>query len=62
MENSKIKKIQFIKNFKGSITCKPFRKFNLVNAVYSYEFKCWIHYTEFGIHFIPEEYVKVYKH
>lgn len=56
------KKIQFIKNFKGSFTCKPFRKYNVVKAWFYEAINCWIHYTRFGIHFIPPEYVKIYKH
>lgn len=57
-----LKKIQFIKNFKGNYVCKSFRKFNVVKAIFASEFDCWLHYTEFGIHFIPKEYVKIYKY
>lgn len=57
-----MQKIQFIKNFKGNLICKPFRKYNVIYARYSEKFNQWIHLTRYGIHFIPCEYVKIYKH
>lgn len=56
------RKIQFIKNMKGSPVCKPFRKYNVIRAWYCEELNRWVHYTKFGIHFIPPEYVKLYNH
>lgn len=57
-----MEKIQFIKNFKGNCVCKSFRKYNIIHARYSDKFNKWIHCTRYGIHFIPLEYVKIYKH
>lgn len=57
-----LQRIQFIKNFKGNCCSKPFRKYNVITAWYFADCKRWVHYTKHGIHFIPEEYVKIYKH
>lgn len=57
--------VQFIKNFKGNLVCKPFRKYNLVEVVFfdeGYKFPAsYAHYTKYGLHFINPEYVKIYK-
>lgn len=58
--------VQFIKNYKGSLVCKPFRKYNLVEVVYfgkTFYRKnpVYAHYTKYGLHFINPEYVKIYK-
>ncbi|MGL4573091.1 MAG: hypothetical protein ACRCVJ_18770 [Clostridium sp.] len=57
--------IQFIKNYKGSMVCKPFRKYNLVEVVFfdkSYKMPPrYAHYTKHGLHFIRPDYVKIYK-
>ena len=55
-------KIQFIKNFKGNYCSKPFRKYNVIEAWFNKDRQHWVHYTKLGIHFIPAEYVKIYKH
>lgn len=59
---SRLYKIQFIKNFKGGLCSKPFRKYNIIYARYSTVLDRWVHHTKYGIHFIPTEYVKIYKH
>lgn len=59
--------VQFIKNWKGNIICKSFRKYNLVEAVYCDNKKdyrsepIFMHYTKYNLHFIKPEYVKIYK-
>lgn len=55
-------KIQFIKNYKGGFCSKPFRKYNVIKAWYFSDRGHWVHYTKYGIHFIPKEYVKIYRH
>lgn len=62
MKDTKRIKVQFIKNFKGSMVSKSFRKYNIIEVVSIEEHDNYIHYTEKGIHFIPKEYVKEYKH
>lgn len=61
VEHGEWRRIQFIKNFKGNCCCKPFRKYNIVKGWFNKEGGYWVHYTKMGIHFIPEEFVKIYK-
>lgn len=56
------RRIQFIKNLKATYVNKAFRKYNVIFAWYNAKDKNWIHYTTFGIHYIPDEYVKIYNH
>lgn len=62
VKNGEWYKIQFIKNLKGNYCTKSFRKYNVIEAWFNKDRQHWVHYTEFGIHFIPAEYVKIYKH
>jgi hypothetical protein len=62
VQNGERRKLQFIKNFNGSLTCKPFRKYNVVEGWYNKSKRRWVYCTKYGIHFIPCEFVKVYKH
>ena len=62
--------MQFIKNcFRDKIVDgyflmnKDYRKYNIIdNCYYSNSLKKVVHYTNFGIEFIPKEYLKEYKH
>ena len=57
-----MKKYQFIKNCKANYCHKSFRKYNIIEGWYYEDRKCVIHYTKYGIHLIPIEYLKIYKH
>lgn len=55
-------KYQFIKNCKANYCHKSFRKYNIIEGWYCEDRKRVIHYTKYGIHIIPIEYLKIYKH
>ena len=55
-------KLQFIKNYFNPLDPKDFRKYNIIEGIYSKYFDAYLHYTEYHLYIIPKEYLKVYKH